>query len=368
MLRGGAVDAEGMPPYLLFLEALGTHIRQAPAEVLRVQAGDRARTLATILPELELKLVDLPTGMHLPPEQARLRLYDAVSDFLLAIADTGTLVFLMDDLQWADSTTLDLLTHVARRTRRARMLFVGVYRPGEAAENLAFQRTAAELSHQRLLIERSITPLPEDEIATLAETYLQRHIRADIVRHLMEQSEGNPFVAEELLRAWIETGALTRQGQDWRLTRLSQDLLPSGILTTIRQRIGRLSGDVVEALRVAAIMGRTFEVSLLAQVMNQAPEVIEKLVLVAATAHLVREVQPGTPWAPSGVTFRFVHDTIRESLYQEVGATERLHRHEAVGRALEEVQPAITSQRLAELAFHFARSADTERILLANLW
>jgi hypothetical protein len=67
VLRGGAVDAEGMPPYLLFLEALGTHIRRTPADVLRVQAGDGARTLATILPELELKLIVLPRGMQPPP-------------------------------------------------------------------------------------------------------------------------------------------------------------------------------------------------------------------------------------------------------------------------------------------------------------
>ena len=380
VLRGDAVDAEGMPPYLLFLEALGTHIRRTPADVLRGQAGDGARTLATILPELELKLVDLPRGMQLPPEQARLRLYEAVSEFLLAIAATAPVVLLMDDLQWADSATLDLLIHVARRTRSAPMLFVGAYRPGEAEENPAFHRTAAELARQRLLLSRAVEPLPEDDITALAETYLQGHIRMDIARHLMDQSEGNPFVAEELLRAWIETGALIQQEQDWRLARsnfrgwdgvrgtlegsaerpaenrgvgLPQDLLPPGILATVRQRIGRLSGEVVQALRTAAIIGRTFDVSLLAQVMNQAPEVVEKLVLVAARAHLVREVHPGA--------FRFLHDTIRESLYQQVGSTERLHRHEAIGRALEAEQLANTSQRVAELAFHFARSADTAR-------
>jgi predicted ATPase/DNA-binding NarL/FixJ family response regulator len=353
VLRGGAVDAEGMPPYLLFLEALGTHIRRTPADVLRVQAGDGARTLATILPELELKLIDLPRGMQLPPEQARLRLYEAVSEFLLAIAVTAPIVLLMDDLQWADSATLDLLMYSARRNHSAPILFVGAYRPGEAAENPAFQRTLAELPRQRLLVERAIAPLPEDEITALAESCLQGQIRADIARHLTEQSEGNPFVAEELLRTWIETGVLIRQNQDWRLSGLPQHLLPPGILATVRQRIARLSGDVVEALRVAAIIGRTFDVSLLAQVINQASEVVEKLVLVAATAHIVREVRPGA--------FRFVHDTIRESLYQEVGSTERLHRHEAIGRALEAGQPVSSSQHVAELAFHFARSADTTR-------
>ena len=103
VLRAGAVDAEGMPPYLVFLEALGSYIRAAPRDLLRIQAGAGARILTSILPEVELKLLHLPKGLRLPPEQARLRLYEAVSEFLLAIAADAPLVLLMDDLQWADS-------------------------------------------------------------------------------------------------------------------------------------------------------------------------------------------------------------------------------------------------------------------------
>jgi predicted ATPase len=79
VLRGGASDAEGMPPYLPFLEALGQHIRTATPEMLREQTGPLASILATILPELVLRLGELPASYPLPPEQARLRLYEAVA-------------------------------------------------------------------------------------------------------------------------------------------------------------------------------------------------------------------------------------------------------------------------------------------------
>src|SRR5262245_3388308 len=85
VLRGGASDAEGMPPYLPFLEALGQHIRTATPEALLEQTGPLASVLATILPELPLRLGELPAGYPLPPEQARLRLYEAVGTFLAAI-------------------------------------------------------------------------------------------------------------------------------------------------------------------------------------------------------------------------------------------------------------------------------------------
>jgi predicted ATPase len=86
VLRGGASEAEGMPPYLPFLEALGQHIRAATPDELRAQTGAMASVLATILPELSLCLGELPSSYLLPPEQARLRLYEAVGMFLAAIA------------------------------------------------------------------------------------------------------------------------------------------------------------------------------------------------------------------------------------------------------------------------------------------
>src|SRR5262252_10739799 len=77
VLRGGASDAEGMPPYLPYLEALGQHIRTTAPEELRAQTGAMASVLATIMPELSLCLGELPSSYVLPPEQARLSLYQA---------------------------------------------------------------------------------------------------------------------------------------------------------------------------------------------------------------------------------------------------------------------------------------------------
>src|ERR1700752_939221 len=107
-LRGGASEAEGMPPYLPFLEALGRYIRAVDVMDLRAQAGRAAATLGALMPELAERIGELPAGYPLPPDQARLRLYDAVAGFVAAIAAPNGLVLLLDDLQWADPATLDL--------------------------------------------------------------------------------------------------------------------------------------------------------------------------------------------------------------------------------------------------------------------
>ncbi|HEY7295670.1 MAG TPA: ATP-binding protein, partial [Dehalococcoidia bacterium] len=131
VLRGGASEAEGMPPYLPFLEALGRYIRSAPPQRLQHEAGPWTGILASILPELALRLGDLPATPPLPAEQARLRLFEAVAEFLAAIAEQSPLLLVLDDLQWADRAGLELLSHVARVLNGTRIAVLGAYRAGE---------------------------------------------------------------------------------------------------------------------------------------------------------------------------------------------------------------------------------------------
>ena len=151
-LWGGSSETEGMPPYLPFLESLGKYIRHAPAETLRRQSGAAAPILATVLPELTLRLGQLPTGYPLPPEQARYRLFQAIGEFLTAIAHDAPLLLILDDLHWADTATLDLLAHLANQLQNTPILIVGAYRLAETEQHPAFQRCVAELSRRRVLV------------------------------------------------------------------------------------------------------------------------------------------------------------------------------------------------------------------------
>src|SRR5438552_1456430 len=108
ILRGSASDFEGMPPYLPFIEALGQYIRATPPDRLREQVATAAQILASILPELTTRLGEPPVAYQIPPEQARLRLYEAIGTFLEAISASNVLVLTLDDLHLADSASLDL--------------------------------------------------------------------------------------------------------------------------------------------------------------------------------------------------------------------------------------------------------------------
>jgi predicted ATPase len=356
VLRGGALEAEGMPPYLPFLEALGAYVRASQPDVLQGQLGVGSQLLAGLLPEIELKLHRLPPGPNLPPEQARLRLFDAVADFLRAIADPRPAVLLLDDLHWADTAALDLLVHVARRNRSAHLLIVGAYRPGDAAVNQALQRALAELGRLRSLIATlDIPPLSETETRELGEGYLRGRVHDQLAADLWRHSEGNPFVAEELLRGWLDAGQVRNEAGVWALGQRAPSALPKGIRAAVAQRVARLDPSVTDTLRVAAVLGRTFALRLLARVLDEDAEPVEERLLKAAERALIHSPAPGM--------FRFAHDTIREFLYSGLPSTTRYRLHEAAGLALERGMQRSVSRQLAELAFHFAHSTDTQRAL-----
>src|SRR6266487_4230056 len=274
-LRGGASEAEGMPPYLPFLEALGRYIQDAPLDRLREQVAAALPVLTSILPELAVRLGELAALHPLPPEQARFRLYEAVGTFLQSIGLLQVLVLLFDDLHWADTASLDLVCHLARRQSRAHVLLVGAYRDSELDRNAALTRTIAELSRRRMLTTVAIEPLSCHEIESLAFHTLGSPLSPAVSSLLYAQSEGNPFFAEELLHGWIETEALVMEHQQWVAVGPLEQALPPSIVGALRQRFARLSAESIDDLRVAAIIGRTFDPSLLAAVQEQEVEVIE---------------------------------------------------------------------------------------------
>ncbi len=263
----------------------------------------------------------------------------------------------LDDLQWADTATLDLLCYVVRHQPNARLLVLGAYREGEVAQRPSFERALAELTRLRRLITITICPLAVAEMATLAASRLGAPLDPAAEAILSTRSEGNPFFAEELLQGWLEAGVLTCADASFRLiSSVDSSLLPSSILNAVRQRLSRLSTEVVDLLRTAAIIGRTFEGMLLAKVTSQEAEAVEQQLQEAVWTRLIRSDRPGT--------FTFSHDTIRACLYDEVGVARRTRVHTLIGRLLQlqldHAEATVDVRTLATLAFHFTRSGERE--------
>ncbi len=205
-------------------------------------------------------------------------------------------------------------------------MILGAYRESELDLNPALGRTLTCLNQQRILSSITIDPLTCAEVEDLAVNHLKSPIREDISLLLYKQSEGNPFFAEELLRGWVETKALVLEGRQWVAMTSLEGTLPSSIMGALRRRFALLSSETINHLRVAAIIGRTFDLALLAQVEGRAIEDIEEQLVEAERAQLVCSEQEET--------FTFSHDKIRACLYAEVSISRRRRLHETIGSIL----------------------------------
>ncbi len=353
VLQGGASEAEAMPPYLPFLEALGPWIRQAPIEQVLSDVGSGALVLTTVFPDLTARLRDPVASPALPPAQARLRLFEAIGSYLAALAARQPLVLILDDLQWADTASLDLLTYVAGHQPAARLLILGAYQEAAVATHPALERALVTL-HRTLRPERiALPPLDAGQTAELGRIVLRAPLSPESALALQAHSEGNPFFAVELLRGWQHADALHRTPQGWALRGGDTLAIPASILSAVRLRIGRLPAQAIDPLRVASVIGRSFGIDLLAQVVGEPVEAVEVRLMEAAAHHLVEADDTGE--------YRFAHDIIRACLFREVSTSRRRQLHARIGAAIEDRAGAPAVQRLDELAFHFSRSDDAER-------
>ncbi|MFN0070980.1 MAG: ATP-binding protein, partial [Chloroflexota bacterium] len=167
--------------------------------------------------------------------------------------------------------------------------------------------------------------------------------------------EGNPFFAEELVRALVEAGYITRQFGRWDLRELPAQLLPATLVDLVKLRLSRLSSSAAEALHVAALVGRSFDIALVARVLHVDSEAVEQDLQNATRASLVRPEPDGR--------FTFTHDKVREALITDIGAIQRRRLHRTLGEELEAADVGAPSQsnRLVDLAYHFVAAADVGR-------
>ncbi len=354
VLTGGASLAEGMPPYLAFLEALGPSLTTIMPDFLDRHALDLS-ALSFIFPKIIQPPRSRLDALKSSSEQARYRLYEAISSLLTALAAANGLVLVLDDLQWSDNSTLELLCHVARHCSKAPLMVVAVYRASELENNPALQKALIELNRLRIITSIKLEALSKEETAALLAHKLNSPTRPDsaISQLLYKESEGNPFYAEELIQEWQDAGLLYQNEGRWQLNRSANSGMPSGIASVIQQRLARLARPQVEILQAAAIIGREFELEFLAEVAGQAGESIE--------AYLAPAVKTGLLKLMANERYSFSHDLIRECVYQSVTSARRKRLHGFIGRTLELQNAPANPSYLADLAFHFSHSGDKNR-------
>jgi DNA-binding CsgD family transcriptional regulator len=346
VLGGFAIEGGGMPPYF----PIGRAIRGAVDRLVRDTPG--IAQPASLLAMAGLVRPDFP-GFRPPaalaPDAERVRLYDAFADICLQLAQAGPLLLTLDDLQWADSGTWEMVAYAARVAGGTPVGIVIACRDEILAPGRAETQALVELNRHRLLVHLPLPRLTPDAVRLLGQGFLGGQLADELAATLARRSEGNPFYAEEVLRGL--SGSVVR---DWggafylpaRERATLEAATPATLRLSIIRRLEGLPAETQSVLKGAAVLGRSFSVRLLARMRGQEADEVERSLGPALIASVI---------AGSAGDYAFVHDLVRETAYA-LAAGNLPPPHEAAARALGE-ERAQGFERLAALAHHW-READ----------
>jgi tetratricopeptide (TPR) repeat protein len=348
VIWGRCWEGEGAPAFWPWVQVLRALVRQGDAATLADRLGAGGPYVAQVVPDVRELLPDLPAAPALDSEQGRFRLYDALSTFMKSSAAATPLAFVLDDLHWADKSSLLLLQFLVREIADARLLIVGTYRDVEVARDHPLGDVLPRLRRERSVDRILLRGLPEPEVHALLVALRGDEVPEDFARTISQETAGNPFFILEILRDILDEGLAYREGERWvGRVEASEIRLPESVREVIGRRLSRLSDACAKLLTLAAVIGQEFGLDVLQRVSALDEERVFEVLEEALAAGIVGEV-PRTI-----ARFRFSHTLIRETLYGELRNLERVRLHRRVADVLETLYGAYADPHLAELSHHF---------------
>jgi DNA-binding winged helix-turn-helix (wHTH) protein/predicted ATPase len=353
--------------YLPVLEALGHLARAADGEqvveALRRYAPTWLAQMPACVSEEELEVIQ--RQVHGATQERMLR---EMAEALEALTVIRPVVLWLEDLQWSDYSTLDLLASVARRRGPARLLVIGTYRPTDViVSGHPLKGLKQELQLHRQCEELALPFLSETEVAQYLALRFPQHQFPPALAHVLHHStEGNPLflinVVDELLRREV----ITERERQWALTMGVAEIelgVPESLRQMVEQKVERLTREEQRLLEVASVAGATFSAATVAAGLEEKAELVEE-----HCDELVRREQflraGGTErWPDRTVSARYIfqHALYQSVLYGRPTESRRQRIHQRIGVRLEEAYGERVRELAAELSMHFERGQDFPR-------
>ncbi len=347
----GASYAESGAPYAPMAEIIRQSLTSADGPSLLVPV---LADLLTLAPDLRARYPNVAGNPHLDPQSEQQRVFESVVAWCSALAATSPVMLVFDDAHWADSGTLMLMQHLARRTRTLPVLIVAAYREVELDEARPWHQLLIDLNRERLSTRVKLGRMSREQTRDLLAAIFEEEITHEFLDGIYHETEGNPFFVEEVCKALIEEGTLSFRDGRWRRGSMQDIHVPQSLRIALQMRVGKLPPQTQETLRLAAILGRDFDFDTLVKASDLGEDALIAAMEDAERAQLVVEKPPVT----SGqVSLSFAHVLMASTLRESVSGMRRQRLHRRAAAAVEATHPGDVEA----LAYHFHQAGDAER-------
>ncbi len=362
---------ETVEPYRAIVEALRHLVEVAPQPLLKEHVRRHGNLLTRLVPALGQRVPGLVAGSDGQPGE-RYQLFEAVADLLRSVAQSQPVVLVVEDLHWASEQTLDLLGHISRASGIGPLLVVGTYRPAEVDASHSLRafigRVQADVGTQRV----RLSPLNLDNVCDLIrdaaigiaefpnEPTHDRRVE-ELGEHLYRQTAGSPLFLREMLRSLEESGDLGRILRSEAPVAIGR--VPETVQELAAARVDRLGPTGADVLGDAAILGSSFRISVLEEMVGDDSEIVLATLEQAERAGIVREETMSADGA-----FSFTHGLLQDALYARVGSVRRRRRHRAAADATTHTAGANVREVATDVLHHLLEAgqlADPEEIVSA---
>jgi tetratricopeptide (TPR) repeat protein len=344
-LATNCYEIERAIPYQPVIELVTRALDRVSAAALGNLSPVSLAELAALVPEVGERFPDLPQLSNDFPEARQARLSRAVGQLLDASRDGRPAVLMVDDIQWADDASAQVLHYLARQAMQRPMLVIYTFRDETVDSNERFAQLVESLRRdtdaRRVPLARLDYVDTESLVAALADANLDAH---GLAERLHRETEGNPFFLMSILQSLSE-------GETRLDTRVrgAPGLVPDALRAAVRVRLANVPKAIRPLLDTAAVLGRRFDFDTLLDVTGEPEAALLDAVETLVKRHLLREESEGG-------LYDFSHDKLREVVYRDIGGARRRLLHQTVAESLEHRGEGPIHERDAQLAGHYERA------------
>ena len=337
----GSADEDLLVPHQHFVEAFRHYLAVAAPDERRRRVQPRTRELEPIIPGLP-RQADEPRPDRGQAESKRYRLFDAVASLLAELSADAPVLLVLDDLHWADHSTVALLRHTLESRPEMRLLVLATQRQTEMMPGGPLAQALQRLAQDELLERVPLTGLLDADVAELSRSLTGRELAAELVHAIRSEAAGNPFFVQEIVRH------LSESDQSGGVLSLVRADLPESVREVINLRLAPLADACVRLLTVAAVIGAEFDLEPLERISDLEGEDLAAALDEAVAAGLVFELAHG-----ERERFAFSHALVRRTLLDRLS---RAHRRRIHARVAEALQAFRGDAALPEIAYHLCEA------------